>query len=104
MHLTFSFGKSGTALVATLMQDTSAEMFVRALLHGCLGAEKVWMLKANGKSLAANWGARPVTQWWAGSTTRPSYSHNKPKDKSQLEEGPKCYIEGMACRLAGVLV
>ena len=63
--------------MATLMQDTSAEMFVRVPLHGCPGAEKVWMLKANGKSLAADLRARPVTQQWAGSTTRPSYSHNK---------------------------
>ena len=104
MHLTFSFGSSGDALLATLMQDTSAEMFVRVLLHGGPGAEKVWMLKANGKSLAANLRARPVTQQWAGSTTRPSYIHNKSEDRSQLEEGPKCCIEGMACRLVGVLV
>ena len=104
MHLTFSFGRPGAALVATLMQDTSAEMFVCVLLHGCPGAEKVWMLKANGKSLAADLRARPVTQQWAGSTTRPSCSHNKPEDRSQLEEGPKCCIKGMVCRLAGVLV
>ena len=104
MHLTFSFGSSGDALVATLMQDTSAEMFARAPLHGCPGAEKVWMLKANGKSLAADLRARPVTQQWVGSTTRPSCSHNKSEDRSQLEEGPKCCIDGMACRLAGVLV
>ena len=44
------------------MQDTSAEMFVRALLHGCPGGEKVCMLKANGKSLTTNLRARPVTQ------------------------------------------
>ena len=44
------------------MQDTSAEMFVRAPLHGCPGAEKVWMLKANDKSLAADLRARLVTQ------------------------------------------
>ena len=62
------------------------------------------MLKANSKSLAADLRARPVTQQWAGSTTRPSCSHNKPEDRSQLEEGPKCCVEGMACRLAGVLV
>ena len=43
------------------MQDISAEMFVCAPLHGCPGAEKVWMLKANGKSLAADLRARPVT-------------------------------------------
>ena len=48
-------------MVATLMQDTSVEMFVRAPLHGCRGTEKVWMLKANSKSLAADLRARPVT-------------------------------------------
>ena len=104
MHLTFSFSRSGAALVATLMQDTSAEMSARVSLHGCPGTEKVWMLKANSKSLAADLRARPITQQWVGSTTRPSCSHNKPEDRSQLEEGPKCCIEGMACRLAGVLV
>ena len=104
MHLTFSFGRSGAALVATLMQDTSAEMFARASLHGCPGAEKVWMLQANSKSLAADLRSCPVTQQWAGSTTQPSYSHNKPEDRSQLEEGPKSCIEGMGCRLIGVLV
>ena len=82
MHLTFSFGRSGAAFVATLMQDTSAEMSVRASLHGCPGAEKVWMLKADSKSFAADLRARPVTQQWAGSTTRLSYSHNKPEDRS----------------------
>ena len=86
------------------MQDTSAEMFARASLHGCPGAEKVWMLQANSKSLATDLRACPVTQQWAGSTMRLSCSHNKPEDRSQLEEGPKCCIEGMACRLAGVLV
>ena len=40
MHLTFSFGSSGAALVAVLMQDTSAQMFARAPLHGCPGTEK----------------------------------------------------------------
>ena len=90
--------------MATLMQDTSAEMFVRVSLHGCPGAEQVWMLKANGKSLAADLRARPVTQQWAGSTTLLSCNHNKSVDRSQLEEGPKCCIDGMACRLAGVLV
>ena len=90
--------------MATLMQDTLAEMFVRVSLHGCSGAEKVWMLKANGKSLAADLRARPVTQQWAGSTMRPFYSHNKSEGRSQLEEGPKCCIDGMACQLAGVLV
>ena len=40
VHLTFSFSSSGTALLATLMQDTSAEMFARAPLHGCPGAKK----------------------------------------------------------------
>ena len=48
--------------MATLMQDTSAEMFVRVLPHGCPSADKVWMLKANRKSLAADLRARPVTQ------------------------------------------
>ena len=86
------------------MQDTSAEMFVRGSLHGCPGAEKVWMLEANGKSLTADLRARPITQQWAGSTMRPSYSHNKSEDKSQLEEGAKCCIDGMASQLAGVLV
>ena len=86
------------------MQDTSAEMFARAPLHGCLGAEKVWMLKADGKSLAADLRARLVTQQGAGSTMRLFCSHNKPEDRSKLEKGPKCCVEGMACRLAGVLV
>ena len=40
VHLTFSFGSFGAALVATLMQDTSAEMFVHAPVHGCPSAEK----------------------------------------------------------------
>ena len=62
MHLTFSSSSSGVALVATLMQDTLAEMFVHAPLHGCPGAEKVWMLKANSKSLVADLRARYVTQ------------------------------------------
>ena len=90
--------------MATLMHDSPAKMFVRVPLHGCPGAEKVWMLKANGKSLAADLRARPITQQWAGSTTRTFWSHNKSEDRSQLEEGPKCCIDGMACRLAGVLV
>ena len=86
------------------MQDTSAEMFACVPLRGCPGAEKVWMLKADGKSLTVDLRARPVTQQGAGSTMRPFCSHNKPEDRSQLEKGPKCCVEGMACRLAGVLV